>query len=91
MKYCQPLEYRIDRKDDMIFLKNLIQCGNLDMRFSFNCPLKLYFQWDNYFVVLEITDKDTMQLAILNGYIFNYLTNNERIQKFDKVKINITG
>jgi len=70
----------------MAFLKDPIQRGDLVMRSPINRPSKLHPQWDGPFVVLEITDKDTMQLATPNGYILNHLINKARIRKLDEAE-----
>jgi len=77
----------MDRRDDTAFLKDPIQRGDLVMRSSINRPSKLHPQWDGPFIVLEITDRDTMQLATPNGYILNHLINKARIRKLDKAEI----
>ena len=42
-KYRESLEYLIDRRDDIAFFKDPIQCGNLLMRLSWN--LQYYIGW----------------------------------------------
>ena len=86
-KYCESLEHLMDRRDDTAFLKDPIQHGDLVMRSPINRPSKLHPQWDGPFIVLEITDRDTMQLATPNGYILNHLINKVRIRKLDKAEI----
>ena len=41
-KYCESLEHLMDRRDDMAFLKDPIQHGDLVMRSLINRPSKLY-------------------------------------------------
>jgi len=72
LKYCAIAAEKyclMDRRDDTAFLKDPIQHGDLVMRSPINCPSKLYPRWDGPFIVLEITDRDTMQLATPNSYI----------------------
>ena len=85
-KYCESLERLMDRTDDMTFLKDPIQRGDLVMRSPINRPSKLHLHWHSPFVVLEITDNDTMQLATPNGYILNHLINKARIRKLDEAE-----
>ena len=65
-KYRESLERLMDRRDDT---EDPIQRGDLVMRSPINRPSKLHRQWDGPFIVLEITDRDTMQLATPNSYI----------------------
>jgi len=78
-KYCESLECLRDRRDDIAFLKDPIQRDDLVMRSPINRPSKLHLHWHGPFVVLEITDNDTMQLTTPNGYILNHLINKARI------------
>ena len=71
----------------MAFLKDPIQRGELVMRSPINCPSKLHLQWDGPFIVLEIIDKDTMQLVTPNSYILNHLINKTWVRKLDEAKI----
>ena len=48
-----------------------------------NHKSKLHLEWDGPFVMLEVTDKDPVQLASANGYIINNLVNKARLQKLD--------
>jgi len=85
-KYRESLERLMDRRDDTAFLKDSIQRSDLVMRSPINRPSKLHPQWDGPFIILEITDKDIMQLATPNGYILNHLINKARIRKLDKAE-----
>ena len=85
-KYRESLERLMDRRDDTAFLKDPIQRGDLVMRSPINRPSKLHPQWDGPSIVLEITNKDTMQLATPNGYILNHLINKAPIRKLNEAE-----
>jgi len=74
----QPLA---DARDDTAFLTDPLQPGDLVMRSPINRKSKLHPEWDGPFVVLEVTDKDAVQLALANGYIINNLVNKARLRK----------
>ena len=72
-----------DARDDTAFLTDPLQPGDLVMRSPINRRSKLHPEWDGPFVVLEVTDKDAVQLASANGYIINNLVNKARLRKLD--------
>ena len=66
--------------DDMS-LKEPIIAGDLVMRNVPNPKSKLHPKWDGPFVVVDISDKNTYQLATANGYIIRNLINDARVRK----------
>ena len=82
-RYNAAMQHLADARDDTAFLTDPLQPGDLVMRSPINRKSKLHPEWDGPFVVLEVTDKDAVQLASANGYIINNLINKARLQKLD--------
>ena len=73
--YNAAIQCLADAWDNTAFLTDLLRPDDLVMHFLITCKSKLYPKWDGPFVVLEVTDKDAVQLALANGYIINNLVN----------------
>ena len=71
-----------DAHDNKTFQTDLLQPGELVMCSPINRKLNLYPRWDRPFVILEVTDKDAVQLALANEYIIN-LINKVCLRKLD--------
>jgi len=82
-RYNAAMQRLADARDDTAFLTDPLQPGDLVMRSPINRKSKLHPEWDGPFVVLEVTDKDAVQLASANGYIINNLVNKARLRKLD--------
>ena len=82
-RYNAAMQRLADARDDTAFLTDPLQPGDLVMRSPINRRSKLHPEWDGPFVVLEVTDKDAVQLASANGYIINNLVNKARLRKLD--------
>jgi len=82
-RYNAAMRRLADARDDTAFLTDPLQPGDLVMRSPINRKLKLHPEWDGPFVVLEVTDKDAVQLASANGYIINNLVNKAHLRKLD--------
>jgi transposase InsO family protein/uncharacterized protein (UPF0335 family) len=78
-RYRMALERLASQRDEAP--TEPILAGNLVMRNIPNPKSKLHPQWDGPFVVLDVSDKDTYQLATANGYIVKNLINGARIRK----------
>jgi len=82
-RYNAAMQRLADARDDTAFLTDPLQPGDLVMRSPINRKSKLHPRWDSPFVVLEVTDKDAVQLVSANGYIINNLVNKARLRKLD--------
>jgi len=82
-RYNAAMQRLADARDDTAFVTDPLQPGDLVMRSPINRKSKLHPEWDGPFVVLEVTDKDAVQLASANGYIINHLVNKARLRKLD--------
>jgi len=82
-RYTAAMQRLADARDDTAFLMDPLQPGDLVMRSPINRRSKLHPKWDGPFVVLGITDKDPVQLALANGYIINNLINKACLRKLD--------
>jgi len=82
-RYNAAMQRLADARDDTAFLTDPLRPGDLVMRSPINRKSKLHPEWDGPFVVLEVTDKDAVQLASANGYIINNLVNKARLRKLD--------
>ncbi|HTS08815.1 MAG TPA: reverse transcriptase domain-containing protein [Candidatus Eisenbacteria bacterium] len=82
-RYNAAMQCLADARDDTAFLTDPLRPGDLVMRSPINRKSKLHPQWDGPFVVLEVTDKDAVQLASANGYVINNLVNKARLRKLD--------
>ena len=69
-------------RDDEAFPTPIIP-GDLGMREVLNWKSKLHPCWDGPFVVLEVSDMDTYQLATANGYVIRNLVNDARLRRLD--------
>jgi hypothetical protein len=76
------LKYLADQRDDASFTGPMIE-GDLAMRKVQNRKTNLHPKWDGPFVVYEVTDGNTCQLATSGGYILNNLTNSMHLRKLD--------
>ena len=72
-----------DAHDNPVFLTDPLWPSDLVMHSPINRKSKLHPEWDGSFVVLEVTDKDAVQLASANGYIINNLVNKAHLRKLD--------
>jgi len=82
-RYNAAMQRLAEARDNTAFLTDPLQPGDLVMCSPINCKSKLHPEWDGPFVVLEVTDKDAIQLASANGYIINNLINKARLRKLD--------
>ena len=81
--YNAAMQRLADIRNDTAFLTDPLQPGDLIMCSPINRKSKFHPEWDHHFVVLEVTDKDAVQLASANGCIINNLVNKACLRKLD--------
>ena len=77
--YNAAMQRLADIRNDTAFLTDPLHPGDLIMCSPINRKSKFHPEWDHHFVVLEVTDKDAVQLASTNRYIINNLDNKGRL------------
>ena len=81
--YNAAMQRLADIRNDTAFLTDPLHPGDLIMCSPINRKSKFHPEWDHHFVVLEVTDKDAVQLASTNRYIINNLDNKARLRRLD--------
>ncbi|TFY51092.1 hypothetical protein EVJ58_g10744 [Rhodofomes roseus] len=85
VRALRRLQNEANRREDT-YRERALGIGDLVLRRS-ESPSKIHPRWDGPFIVHDLTDKNTYQLATRNGYILRHLYNGERLKKYVPSKL----